>query len=145
MPKRKLKRVMGKQHSTTVGGTLGVAGGKPAASFNATIGRSTSSTTEFADDEVCDVCLAVSYSQYYYCFYCLIRSLLKVYEQWLVSRQQMICNQDSEAFSYRGLNTMIWQYQLEDPTSTNPCDDVQVKYGIAVEVANTVNKVSLSF
>ena len=61
VPKRKVKRIMDTQRSTTIGGTLGVAGGKPTASVHATTGRSTSSTTEVADDEVC---LVVSYSRY---------------------------------------------------------------------------------
>jgi len=44
---------MGKQHSSSFGSTLGVAGGNPMASVNATMGKSTSSTTEVTDDEVC--------------------------------------------------------------------------------------------
>jgi len=51
----------------------------------------------------------------------------------------MDCYWRSEASTYRGLNTMIQRYR-EFPTST-PTHDVQVKYGIAVEVANPVNEV----
>ena len=51
VPQRKLKHIMGKQRSTTVGGTIGLAGGKPTASANASTSKSTSSTTEVADDE----------------------------------------------------------------------------------------------
>lgn len=52
VPRRKLKHIMGKQRSTTVGGTIGLGGGKPTASANASTSKSTSSTTEVADDEV---------------------------------------------------------------------------------------------
>jgi len=40
--------------------------------------------------------------------------------------------------TYRGLNTMIQQHQV--PTCTY-APDVQVKYGIAVEVANPISEV----
>ena len=42
--------------------------------------------------------------------------------------------------TYRGLNTMIRRYQV--PTRTY-APDVQVKYGIAVEVANPINEVRI--
>ena len=46
----------------------------------------------------------------------------------------MQCNWRSQTSTFRGLNTMIQRYQV--PTSTK-ASDVQVKYGIAVEVANS--------
>jgi len=61
-PQRKMKCIVGKQHTSAVGAILGLAGGKPTASVNATTGRSTSSMAEVADDEVC---FAASHSQYY--------------------------------------------------------------------------------
>jgi len=52
VPQHKLKQIMGKQRSTTVGGTIGLAGGKPTASANTLTSKATSSMTEVVDDEV---------------------------------------------------------------------------------------------
>ena len=99
------------------------------ASVNATMGKSTSSTTEVTDDEVCLCGILFSKllnnSQF---------ALHQVAKQWLVSLQRMQCNWCSQTSTFRGLNTMIQRYQV--PTSTK-ASDVQVKYGIAVEVANS--------
>ena len=51
-PKTKLKLITGAQHSTALSGKVGLAGGKPTIIISPTATKSTSTTTEVADEEV---------------------------------------------------------------------------------------------
>jgi len=60
-----VKRIIGEQRSTIFGALVGLAGGKPTASANATVGKKASSVTEVADDEVCLLNLILDITEYF--------------------------------------------------------------------------------
>ena len=139
-PKTKLKLITGAQHSMSLSGKVGLAGGKPTITISPTASKSTSTTTELADDEVCLQVLGSQGSL-------IAHSLHQVAEQWLVSPQQIDDNWEDHMFCYRKIETKIHRRHLEayQVPAHLQAINMKTKYGMAVEVRKSIGKVSLIF